>query len=283
MEDLERRRRLKMEIPLDRLGDLEVLLSDAFLTLGKQFESGKIRPRQSNYEWYIPRHDHRDLGAELEKAIDGDRVGETLHDLLPRHPDYDHLKTALATYREIANGGGWRLVPPGPKLKLGDKSKRVLQLRRRLVAERLLEERQPSSTPSSWNDPQAPDDWVMDAKLEAALKRFQANHGLPPSGALDRRYRFGPQCLRAETRAPAGAEPRALALASARLRQALHHREHRGLRARGGLQGESLAPDAGRRRQPVQGDAGLHRRDELGRRKSILVYSERTGGREDPA
>jgi murein L,D-transpeptidase YcbB/YkuD len=104
---------------------------------------------------------------------------------------------AASTYKGIAEAGGWPTLPDGTVLRLGDKGPLVVLLRQRLAAEGDL----PSGMTS---DP------VFDADLAAAVKRFQARHGLPESGAMRAR-------TLAALNVPAGTRQRQLAASAQRL------------------------------------------------------------------
>ncbi|WP_262296471.1 L,D-transpeptidase family protein [Microvirga sesbaniae] len=78
---------------------------------------------------------------------------------------------AAWTYKRIAEAGGWPNLPAGTVLKAGDKGPLVTTLRQRLAAEGDLPADLASST-------------TFDADLTGAVKRFQARHGLPESGAV---------------------------------------------------------------------------------------------------
>ena len=77
--------------------------------------------------------------------------------------------TAARRYAQIAASGGWpriaKLIGPGAKGEM------ILQLRRRLAAENLLSREDANEA-------------VWDAKLEDAVKRFQAQVGLTQTGSL---------------------------------------------------------------------------------------------------
>lgn len=86
------------------------------------------------------------------------------------------IERAIEEYRQLANRGGWPVVPANKKLKLGMQSKNVVLLRERLIASRDLD---PSSGRSD----------VFDTWVDGAVRRFQARHGLPPDGVAGR-YTF---------------------------------------------------------------------------------------------
>lgn len=78
---------------------------------------------------------------------------------------------AAWTYKRIAETGGWPTLPAGTVLKAGDKGPLVVTLRQRLASEGELSADLTTST-------------TFDAELTNAVKRFQARHGLPESGAV---------------------------------------------------------------------------------------------------
>jgi murein L,D-transpeptidase YcbB/YkuD len=90
-----------------------------------------------------------------------------------QNPDYLRLCLALSKYRKMATLGGWSKVPTGPTLIKGDDDDRVASARRRLQQTGELKEASSSTE--------------FDSTLETAVQRFQKNHGLDPSGTLNRR------------------------------------------------------------------------------------------------
>lgn len=176
LEDLSRRRQLEMEIPPSRFVELELLLTDAFLMMARQFQTGRLRSKSSGYTLYLPRKDLSEGTEVLMKALDSGRLRATLLELLPNAPAYARLREALARYRKLAARGGTKLVPPGPALKPGDRDRRVSLLRQRLLA---TGELAPPPTQPEESDP-----WVFDPELKGALERFQESRGLKPDGIL---------------------------------------------------------------------------------------------------
>lgn len=84
------------------------------------------------------------------------------------------MEDAVAMYRDIAARGGWPTIDKAG-LKRGDRSERVVMLRHRLVLEGYLGlDALTIDKPSKF-----------DSDVEAALKLFQANHGLATTGKLD--------------------------------------------------------------------------------------------------
>ena len=78
---------------------------------------------------------------------------------------------AVATYDGIVTRGGWPQVPKVDELHLGMNHPSVVNLRQRLSVSGDL-------------DPDAVGNDIYDSYVEAAVRRFQARHGLTPDGIL---------------------------------------------------------------------------------------------------
>ncbi len=83
----------------------------------------------------------------------------------------DASQYALQQYQQIEAQGGWPVIPEGPVLKLGTRHQDVPVLRQRLEVSGDL---QPNLGASD----------VFDSYVDAAVKRFQARHGLIVNGAV---------------------------------------------------------------------------------------------------
>ncbi|MFH1313858.1 MAG: L,D-transpeptidase family protein [Candidatus Eisenbacteria bacterium] len=153
------------------LVDLELLLTDAFLIYGSHLVAGRVNPETFDPEWFANRRDV-DMAEVLETAISSSAVQETLENLRPSQAGYVRLREALAAYRDIAQKGGWPVVPAGPKLEKGDSGSRITSLRERLRVTGDLREGE------------AVDREEFDDGLEAAVKHFQKRHGLDVDGIV---------------------------------------------------------------------------------------------------
>ncbi|MCO5083931.1 MAG: L,D-transpeptidase family protein [Rhizobiaceae bacterium] len=103
------------------------------------------------------------------RASEGGKVQSTLPIFSPHTVAY--LEQAIAQYQNIVANGGWPTVPMVNKLKLGMSDPAVSELRKRLVISGDL-----SRTAGISNS--------FDTYVDAAVKRFQARHGLPADGVL---------------------------------------------------------------------------------------------------
>lgn len=83
----------------------------------------------------------------------------------------DNIQRAIDSYMAIAARGGWQRVPDGQVLRVGLSHKNVAALRERLIASGDL---RASAGVSN----------TFDTYVEAAVRRFQARHGLLPDGMV---------------------------------------------------------------------------------------------------
>ncbi len=152
--------------------DLELLLTDAFLLYGADSLAGHLDPETIDPEW-VARRRGADMAVELQAALEGDRVGARLAELLPPQEGYALLRRALAQHREISQAGGWPQVPAGPTVKPGDEDARVPVLRARLRATGDLE-------PGAGDDEGS----RLGEVTRQGVIRFQERHGLDPDGKV---------------------------------------------------------------------------------------------------
>ena len=105
------------------------------------------------------------------RASAGDKVASNLPIFSPETVSF--VEQAIAQYNGIVQNGGWPQVPAAKKLKLGVIDPDVEVLRRRLMVSGDL------STSAGISQ-------SFDSYVDAALKRFQARHGLPSDGVSGR-------------------------------------------------------------------------------------------------
>ncbi len=155
------------------IAELDILLTDAFLLFASHLRAGRVNPETIHTAWvaYLPEIDLKEV---LTSAIQSNQVAERLKALNPPHDGFQRLKKTLFKYRQIARSGNWPQLSSGPTLKLGDRNRRVLSLRRRLETTRDLIE-------NVSKDPE-----YYDALLEEAVRRFQYRHGLEIDGVVGR-------------------------------------------------------------------------------------------------
>ncbi|MBE0436329.1 MAG: L,D-transpeptidase family protein [Methylomicrobium sp.] len=153
--------------------DLDLLLSDAFLTYGTHLVQGQVNPQKLQSKWDTGRR-ATDMVKILTDAINTNSIEQSLNELMPKQSGYRSLVRALADYRAIKDRGGWPSVTEGPSLRPNEKNPRIIELRKRLVASGDLA-----------NDV-ALDNIEFDQSLQQAVKYFQKRHGLETDSIVGR-------------------------------------------------------------------------------------------------
>ena len=161
-------------VDAQRLAELELLLSDAFLHLARHLANGAVDPRSLHPGYQRAGAPAPDAVSTLAAALASGKVRAALEGLAPPHPEYAGLQQALRRLQAADAAGGWPHVPDGPPLELGARDARVVALRARLAS---------SAAPVE----QAADPALFDASLADALRDFQRHHGLASDGVLGSR------------------------------------------------------------------------------------------------
>ena len=155
-------------------GALELLLTDGLLKYIRHLRTGRLNPQTTDTEWHI-RPTVIDPVAVLAGITASSSFRDALHQLTPRHRGYQRLRTLLGAYRSLESTGGWPVIPPGEPLERGSFDQRVQLLRHRLML---------SGDLAGFDYREA---FNFDATLEAAVRDFQAQHGLEVDGVVGRK------------------------------------------------------------------------------------------------
>jgi murein L,D-transpeptidase YcbB/YkuD len=148
---------------------IELLATDAYLTLAAHIVGGQLNPETFEPDWTANRRE-RDLVRQLETALEQRNISHSLVELEPDSPGYALLKAALQHYRQILHKGGWQPIDNGKALKKGDSGPRVDALIARLKAGEWLAQ---DSTAGSF-----------DAEVELSVSHFQRLIGLEADGVV---------------------------------------------------------------------------------------------------
>jgi len=161
----------KKPLSPEKLADLDLLLTDAFLIYSSHLLSGRVNPETIQAEWYAKSR-KANLDRILQIALDAKQIESVLQSLLPPHPGYARLRQALVDHRRIAQKGGWPEVPGGPKMRLGDFGERVRILRNRLAVSGDLAPEQER------------DGSLFNVAAEQGVRKFQRRNGLEADGVV---------------------------------------------------------------------------------------------------
>ncbi|MFT6696219.1 MAG: murein L,D-transpeptidase YcbB/YkuD, partial [Paracoccaceae bacterium] len=113
-------------------GVLEVETSKKFLQYAQDVQSGILEPLKIDKELYVfpPRRDRMKNLIAFSKSS----PSAFLKSLPPKHPDYQRLLKEKARLEKILGHGGWGAKVSAKKLKPGQSSKKVVEMRKRLTA-----------------------------------------------------------------------------------------------------------------------------------------------------
>jgi L,D-transpeptidase YcbB len=159
-----------------QLSDLDILMTDAFLTLGCHLSAGCVNPVTLETKWFL-KSLKVDVSSVLEQALKKKQIREALTELRPKKDIYNRLKAALARYRQLSLKTEWPKVSSGPSLKKGMKSNRVAELRKRLESSGDLTAVAGEATSYDF----------FDEKLEQSVMAFQKRHGFEGDGVVGRK------------------------------------------------------------------------------------------------
>ena len=140
----------------------ELLLTDALLRYATHVRVGRLRPEIVEADWATITPSF-DAAAAISQALrTPGELAIFLTSLPPPSDGYHHLMEARRRYRVLAASSGWAPVPPGPVPGPGERGPRADALRDRLAL----------------------DGNLADVDLAAAVRRFQARHGLAIDGLV---------------------------------------------------------------------------------------------------
>jgi murein L,D-transpeptidase YcbB/YkuD len=152
-------------------------LSAAAARIASDLQQGRVKPPEVGHDLDLPR-ERFDAAAAVKLLASSSNVGASLDAMEPRLGHYALLKKALAKYRALdATQRNLVELPslPRPRVRPGENYDGAQALRRLLTAVGDA----PGEAPSPMGD-------TLDPDLVAALKRFQARHGLEADGVLGR-------------------------------------------------------------------------------------------------
>ena len=145
----------------------EIAFSQAFLTYGRDINSGLLEPRRIDSDMHVDPH-RPDPTALLEGWAQAEDPALYLAALEPAHPHYTDLMAEKRRLEGIIAAGGWGAqVPGGRSLRPGQSAPRVVALRARLGA---------------MDGKDYGDDPAYDDALVGIVKDFQLRHGLNDDG-----------------------------------------------------------------------------------------------------
>lgn len=144
--------------------EIDLLCSDAFMTLAEDYRNGRVPPSSVDNDWHIPR-EKADPRRHLAQALASGRIRDSLNALLPTDPGYVALRNAWQDLQLLVAIGGWPRLSFKLPLRPGVSGPEVTALRRRLAVS--------GDLPGV-----AVHGETFDPDLEQAVRNFQRRHGL---------------------------------------------------------------------------------------------------------
>lgn len=146
----------------------EHLATDAWLSAAAHMAYGKLSPDRFEPDWSAARR-QIDLAAHLQVMLETGGIAGSLDRLAPREPAYRALVTELARLRQAEERVGLP-VPPGPLLRPGMTSPRMVAVRARLA-------QLGYAIPDTASD-------RYDERLVSTVQAFQFDNGLEADGLI---------------------------------------------------------------------------------------------------
>jgi len=146
-----------------KLVDVELMASDAFLSLAAHYRHGRIDPVSIDPHWHLSRDRNRQLPSLDEASAEQDSPAQLLQAQLPTNPNYSRLRDRLALHRQLQDRD-WVTIAAGPTLRPGMEDPRVRLFEARL---QLLGDLDQTTDSERYEPP-----------LVEAVQRFQRRHGL---------------------------------------------------------------------------------------------------------
>jgi murein L,D-transpeptidase YcbB/YkuD len=161
--------------PFADLADLDLMLTDAFFSLARDLEIGKVDPSSLKSGWDLgvnePSINYNEL---LNESIRKGSIKEGLESLYPEFEIYKKGREVIRDLEEKRKVDTleWKTVNLEKSLKVGDSNAAISGLRDRLIFWGFLK-------PYDFKAPT-----VFDERMEQGLKRYQSNNGMEPDGTI---------------------------------------------------------------------------------------------------
>jgi murein L,D-transpeptidase YcbB/YkuD len=160
---------------LDKRAILDILLTNAYLSLASDYLNGKIDAEIiiDDYNYQAENLEAQKLLSYLTKENIG--ISAAIRDQLPKSDNYTELKETLAYYRDSGKIKPWPRIDSGENLGIGAKGIRVSQLIRNLNARNYLNIESLKSKDQ------------FNQNVRWAVRQFQLNHGLKSDGIVGKK------------------------------------------------------------------------------------------------
>lgn len=149
------------------LAHLDILLTDAYLILGKHLYYGLLPREEAKEKWRIAKKEPVDLSLRLKKSLQERNVQESLEQLSPSSLGYQGLRNVMMKYLRIRETGGWKKIESTYSNSEGVEQYSIEDLKERLRVE--------GDFSSDENSSEA---------YQNAVKTFQRRHAIKADGLV---------------------------------------------------------------------------------------------------
>lgn len=159
--------------PLENdVAKIDILLTDAFISLSRHLYNGKIENQKTGFNWHLKKKtDKIDNVLKFREIQRCGSVGSIVNLLTPRDCFYNRMQDELHFFRNLRKER-WVLLPSGLKIKPGEENESLRDIRKKLFLLRY-----------PLNDS---DSAISDENFVSVLKLFQADHGIDVDGIVDK-------------------------------------------------------------------------------------------------
>jgi len=160
------------------LGDVDVVLTATYVTLGQDLLTGQVDPSTVSQDWHIEPTPAQ-VDSALGRFLRDTRFDVSITAMRPQYQEYKELQKQLSRYRDIIARGAWEPVPEGKAIKPGQTAdvERLKALRARLQVEGYAGGPAAASAAPSGAA-------TYDRELAGAVALFQREHGIVVDSAL---------------------------------------------------------------------------------------------------
>jgi L,D-transpeptidase YcbB len=157
--------------------ELELRTTQSLLMLAHDLARGRLSATAADADWHIPQPSF-DAVPFLLKAAATDNIPQSLNELTQKKPSYQSLKQKLARYRELANNHtGWTQIPNISLIRPGATHEVIPLVRKRMAEAYIIDGFAEYNLAYNTS-------LYYDEELVAAIKVFQAQHGLNTDGII---------------------------------------------------------------------------------------------------
>ncbi len=160
-------------LSLTELHNLDILLTKAYINYASDLAYGRVDPQKLAVDWEAYPQKIR-MEEYLEKALNNNKIEQSLHELLPKHEQYKLLKDAFLRLSETSKTSKWPLPGNLGVLKQNYSSPEVINLKKFLAATGDL----------YIDDSLYLNSTEFDNRLSHAVENFQKRHGLKADGIV---------------------------------------------------------------------------------------------------